>query len=85
TEKQAEVAVEKKEAPPVKAEQKEAEAQQEVQLTPQLPVQIQNRAIGVKAGNLPELHQQLVNLLYRRYGNLGQLLGYQTDPIPFPE
>ena len=50
TEKQAEVAVEKKEAPPVKAEQKEAEAQQEVQLTPQLPVQIQNRAIGVKEG-----------------------------------
>ena len=49
-EKQAEVAVEKKEAPPVKAEQKEAEAQQEVQLTPQLPVQIQNRAIGVKEG-----------------------------------
>ncbi|EGO8499791.1 WxL domain-containing protein [Enterococcus faecalis] len=85
TEKQAEVAVEKKEAPPVKAEQKEAEAQQEVQLTPQLPVQIQNRAVGVKAGNLPELHQQLVNLLYRRYGNLGQLLDYQTDPIPFPE
>ncbi|EMW5567193.1 WxL domain-containing protein [Enterococcus faecalis] len=49
-EKQAEVAVEKKEAPPVKVEQKEAEAQQEVQLTPQLPVQIQNRAIGVKEG-----------------------------------
>ncbi|MGM0332786.1 WxL domain-containing protein [Enterococcus sp. AZ050] len=45
-EKQAEVAVEKKEAPPVKVEQKEAEAQQEVQL----PVQIQNRAIGVKEG-----------------------------------
>ena len=44
------MAVEKKEAPPVKAEQKEAEAQQEVQLTPQLPVQIQNRAIGVKEG-----------------------------------
>ncbi|PQB52550.1 hypothetical protein CUN13_08350 [Enterococcus faecalis] len=56
TEKQAEVAVEKKEAPPVKAEQKEAEAQQEVQLTPQLPVQIQNRAVGVKEGKkVPEL------------------------------
>ena len=57
TEKQAEVAVEKKEAPLVKeAEQEKAEAQQEVQLTPQLPVQIQNRAIGVKEGKkVPEL------------------------------
>ncbi|WP_241234543.1 hypothetical protein, partial [Enterococcus faecalis] len=54
-------------------------------LLPQLPVEIQNRAVGVKAGNLPELHQQLVDLLYARYGSLGQLLGYQTDPIPFPE
>ena len=62
TEKQAEVAVEKKEAPPVKAEQKEAEAQQEVQLTPQLPVQIQNRAIGVKAGNLVSLDSQFREL-----------------------
>ena len=62
TEKQAEVAVEKKEAPPVKAEQKEAEAQQEVQLTPQLPVQIQNRAIGVKAGNLASLDSQFREL-----------------------
>ena len=61
-EKQAEVAVEKKEAPPVKAEQKEAEAQQEVQLTPQLPVQIQNRAIGVKAGNLASLDSQFREL-----------------------
>ena len=61
-EKQAEVAVEKKEAPPVKAEQKEAEAQQEVQLTPQLPVQIQNRAIGVKAGNLVSLDSQFREL-----------------------
>ena len=63
TEKQAEVAVEKKEAPPVKAEQKEAEAQQEVQLTPQLPVQIQNRAIGVKAGNLASAQQQIKTLI----------------------
>ncbi|WP_458103518.1 WxL domain-containing protein [Enterococcus faecalis] len=62
-EKQAEVAVEKKEAPPVKAEQKEAEAQQEVQLTPQLPVQIQNRAIGVKAGNLASAQQQIKTLI----------------------
>ncbi|EGS1176227.1 WxL domain-containing protein [Enterococcus faecalis] len=62
TEKQAEVAVEKKEAPPVKAEQKEAEAQQEVQLTPQLPVQIQNRAVGVKAGNLVSLDSQFREL-----------------------
>ena len=62
TEKQAEVAVEKKEAPPVKAEQKEAEAQQEVQLTPQLPVQIQNRAIGVRAGNLASLDSQFREL-----------------------
>ncbi|EJR1606073.1 TPA: WxL domain-containing protein, partial [Enterococcus faecalis] len=62
TEKQAEVAVEKKEAPPVKAEQKEAEAQQEVQLPPQLPVQIQNRAIGVKAGNLVSLDSQFREL-----------------------
>ncbi|EGO7531643.1 WxL domain-containing protein [Enterococcus faecalis] len=62
TEKQAEVAVEKKEAPPVKAEQKEAEAQQEVQLPPQLPVQIQNRAIGVKAGNLASLDSQFREL-----------------------
>ncbi|MGL9942257.1 hypothetical protein IGK86_002763 [Enterococcus sp. DIV1206] len=62
TEKQAEVAVEKKEAPPVKAEQKEAEAQQEVQLTPQLPVQIQNRAVGVKAGNLASLDSQFREL-----------------------
>ncbi|EPN9634535.1 WxL domain-containing protein [Enterococcus faecalis] len=62
TEKQAEVALEKKEAPPVKAEQKEAEAQQEVQLTPQLPVQIQNRAIGVKAGNLASLDSQFREL-----------------------
>ncbi|EJV37604.1 putative CRISPR-associated protein Csc2 [Enterococcus faecalis R508] len=85
TEKQAEVAAEKKEDTPVKAEQKEVEAQQEAQPTPQLPVEIQNRAVGVKAGNLPELHQQLVDLLYARYGSLGQLLGYQTDPIPFPE
>ena len=61
-EKQAEVAVEKKEAPPVKAEQKEAEAQQEVQLPPQLPVQIQNRAIGVKAGNLVSLDSQFREL-----------------------
>ncbi|EJY7254856.1 WxL domain-containing protein [Enterococcus faecalis] len=61
-EKQAEVAVEKKEAPPVKAEQKEAEAQQEVQLTPQLPVQIQNRAVGVKAGNLVSLDSQFREL-----------------------
>ncbi|WP_249958771.1 WxL domain-containing protein [Enterococcus sp. LX10] len=85
TEKQAEVEVEKKEDTPVKAEQKEVEAQQEAQPTPQPPVEIQNRAVGVKAGNLPELHQQLVDLLYARYGSLGQLLGYQTDPIPFPE
>ena len=63
TEKQAEVAVEKKEAPPVKAEQKEAEAQQEVQLPPQLPVQIQNRAIGVKAGNLASAQQQIKTLI----------------------
>ena len=62
-EKQAEVAVEKKEAPPVKVEQKEAEAQQEVQLTPQLPVQIQNRAIGVKAGNLASAQQQIKTLI----------------------
>ena len=62
-EKQAEVAVEKKEAPPVKAEQKEAEAQQEVQLPPQLPVQIQNRAIGVKAGNLASAQQQIKTLI----------------------
>ena len=85
TEKQAEVEVEKKEDTPVKAEQKEVEAQQEAQPTPQPPVEIQNRAVGVKAGNLPELHQQLVDLLYARYGSLGQLLGYQTDPILFPE
>ncbi|MEB7790732.1 WxL domain-containing protein [Enterococcus faecalis] len=85
TEKQAEVEVEKKEDTPVKAEPKEVEAQQEAQPTPQPPVKIQNRAVGVKAGNLPQLHQQLVDLLYARYGGLGQLLGYQTDPIPFPE
>ncbi|MGC2989555.1 WxL domain-containing protein [Enterococcus faecalis] len=85
TEKQADVAAEKKEAPPVKAEQEKAEAQQETQSTPQPLVEKQNRAIGVKAGNLPELHQQLVDLLYDRYGGVGQLLGYQTDPIPFPE
>ncbi|MDN3187288.1 WxL domain-containing protein, partial [Enterococcus faecalis] len=61
-EKQAEVAVEKKEAPLVKeAEQEKAEAQQEVQLTPQLPVQIQNRAIGVKAGNLSDVYQEYIN------------------------
>ena len=64
TEKQAEVAVEKKEAPLVKeAEQEKAEAQQEVQLTPQLPVQIQNRAIGVKAGNLASAQQQIKTLI----------------------
>ncbi|MFB5460225.1 WxL domain-containing protein [Enterococcus faecalis] len=63
TEKQAEVAVEKKEAPLVKeAEQEKAEAQQEVQLTPQLPVQIQNRAVGVKTGNLASLDSQFREL-----------------------
>ncbi|EGO2733963.1 WxL domain-containing protein [Enterococcus faecalis] len=63
TEKQAEVVAEKKEAPPVKAEQEEAEAQQETQPTPQLPVEIQNRAIGVKAGNLETVQQQISSLL----------------------
>ncbi|WP_261998575.1 WxL domain-containing protein [Enterococcus faecalis] len=61
TEKQAEVAAEKKEDTPVKAEQKEVEAQQEAQPTPQLPVEIQNRAVGVKAGNLSDVYQEYIN------------------------
>ncbi|WP_241689784.1 WxL domain-containing protein, partial [Enterococcus faecalis] len=63
TEKQAEVVAEKKEAPPVKAEQEETEAQQETQPTPQLPVEIQNRAIGVKAGNLASAQQQIRTMI----------------------
>ncbi|OTP34479.1 hypothetical protein A5824_000028 [Enterococcus faecalis] len=73
TEKQAEVAVEKKEDTPVKAEQEKAEAQQEAQPTPQLPVQIQNRAVGVKAGNLVSLDSQFRELS-RNETNRSQLV-----------
>ncbi|EGO8125535.1 WxL domain-containing protein [Enterococcus faecalis] len=73
TEKQAEVEVEKKEDTPVKAEQKEVEAQQEVQPTPQPPVEIQNRAVGVKAGNLVSLDSQFRELS-RNERNRSQLV-----------
>ncbi|WP_435366999.1 WxL domain-containing protein [Enterococcus faecalis] len=73
TEKQAEVAAEKKEDTTVKAEPKEVEAQQEAQPTPQPPVQIQNRAIGVKAGNLVSLDSQFRELS-RNERNRSQLV-----------
>ncbi|OTP32986.1 hypothetical protein A5824_002286 [Enterococcus faecalis] len=61
TEKQAEVAVEKKEAPPVKAEQEEAKTAASEIVQPNL-LSVPKSIVGVSGGNLEEAYQQLLEI-----------------------